>query len=339
MWFSMAASTSTATSSLICNISLTFNFPHTLIPSKPLNLNPQLFFASPLSLSLYHFPLSSLSFQDTQKPLQRETFQKPEPNASHTNQSSRLFVGNLPYSLLSSQLAQRFGEAGNVVSVEIVYDDIMDRSRGFAFVTMGSMEDAERAIRMFDGSEIGGRVMKVNFTAIPKRGKRLVMGSNYRGFVDSPHKIYAGNLGWGLTSQDLRDAFAEQPGFLSAKVIYERNSGRSRGYGFVSFETAEDVEAALNSMNGVEVQGRPLRLNLATDKNTSSPLEVMLIAWKCHLVPSHEANKISSMLELSLLLDILLDVPSIKLGLLKKTRTKTSWKTILLTIRNKVLFN
>ena len=93
--------------------------------------------------------------------------------------------------------------------------------------------------------------MKVNCTAIPKRGKRLVMGSNYRGFVDSPHKIYAGNLGWGLTSQDLRDAFAEQPGFLSAKVIYERNSGRSRGYGFVSFETAEDVEAALNSMNGV----------------------------------------------------------------------------------------
>lgn len=75
--------------------------------------------------------------------------------------------------------------------------------------------------------------------------------NNYKGFVDSPHKIYAGNLGWGLTSQDLRDAFAEQPGLLSAKVIYEKDSGRSRGFGFVTFQTAEDVDAALKVMNGV----------------------------------------------------------------------------------------
>jgi len=102
-----------------------------------------------------------------------------------------------------------------------------------------------------DEQEIGGRIIKVNCAEIPRKGKWRVMGSNYRGFVDSPHKIYAGNLGWGVTSQCLRDAFVKLPGFLSAKVIYERNSGKSQGYGFVSFQTAEDVEAALNSMNGV----------------------------------------------------------------------------------------
>ncbi|TKY53175.1 RNA-binding protein CP33 [Spatholobus suberectus] len=257
----MAATASAC--SRICNMSLSFNFPHRAISLKPLNLKPPLLGPSPFSL--YQLPLPSVSLQQHPEP---QTLQKPEPNASHSNQSRRLYVENLPYSLPSSQLAQLFGEAGNVVSVEIVYDDLMDRSRGFAFVTMGSVEEAERAIRMFDGSEIGGRIIKVNFTVIPKRGKRLVMDSSYRGFVDSPHKIYAGNLGWGLTSQGLRYAFAEQPGFLSAKVIYERNSGKSQGYGFVSFETAEDVEAALNSMNGVEVQGRLLRLNLAVDKKT-----------------------------------------------------------------------
>ncbi|CAJ1967285.1 unnamed protein product [Sphenostylis stenocarpa] len=282
LWFSMAAS------SLISNISLSFNFSYTLIVFKPQNLKPQFSIAS--ALSHCHPPLSSVSFQDTKKPLQLETLQKPEPKASSSNLSARLFVGNLPYTLPSSLLAQRFGEAGNVVSVEIVYDDIMDRSRGFAFVTMGSVEEAGCAIRMFDGSmlkmeaeqnssdgngcddgqEIGGRIIKVNIAEIPKRGKRQVMGSSYKGFVDSPHKIYAGNLGWGLTSQCLRDAFAEQPGFLSAKVIYERNSGKSQGYGFVTFKTAEDVEAALNSMNGVEVHGRPLRLNIAADKETFS---------------------------------------------------------------------
>ncbi|KAK7278748.1 hypothetical protein RJT34_23784 [Clitoria ternatea] len=261
----MAATTTT--SSPVCkrihnfsfthsSISITLNFPHKPISLKPFNLNSQ-FFNSSLS------PLPSLDNEEDPEP---ETFQKPHPN-----QSRRLFVGNLPYSLPSSHLARVFAEAGNVVSIEIVHDDIMDRSRGFAFVTIGSVEEAEEAIQMFDGSEVGGRTIKVNFPEIPKTGKRLVKGSPYRGFVDSPYKIYAGNLGWSLTSQSLKDAFAEQLGFLSAKVLYERNSGKSRGYGFVTFETAEDAEAALNAMNGVEFQGRPLRVNLVTDKKPSSP--------------------------------------------------------------------
>lgn len=97
--------------------------------------------------------------------------------------------------------------------------------------------------------------MKVNFPEVPKGGEREVMGPKirrvYKGFVDSPYKIYAGNLGWGVTSEALRDAFAKQPGLLSAKVIYERDSGRSRGFGFVTFESADTVEAALNAMDGV----------------------------------------------------------------------------------------
>lgn len=144
--------------------------------------------------------------------------------------------------------------------------------------------------------------MRVNFPEVPRGGEREVMGpkirSGYKGFVDSPYKIYAGNLGWGLTSQGLRDAFADQPGLMSAKVIYDRNSGRSRGFGFVSFESEEDLQAALNAMNGVvrmsstdflslmhfifsvylflfqwhqEVEGRPLKLNVAAERAPLTP--------------------------------------------------------------------
>lgn len=95
----------------------------------------------------------------------------------------------------------------------------------------------------------------MNFPEVPRGGEREVMGpkirSSNRGYIDSPHKIYAGNLGWSLTSQGLRDTFADQPGLLSAKVIYERNSGRSRGFGFVSFASAEAAEHALKAMDGV----------------------------------------------------------------------------------------
>ncbi|OAY43007.1 RNA-binding protein CP33, chloroplastic [Manihot esculenta] len=196
-----------------------------------------------------------------------------KPTAS--NEEGKIYVGNLPYSMTSSQLTEVFQEAGSVMNVEIVYDRVTDRSRGFGFVTMASGEEAKEAIRMFNGSQIGGRTVRVNFPEVPKGGEKEAMAprirSTYKGFIDSPHKIYAGNLGWGLTSQGLRDAFANQPGLLSAKVIYERNTGRSRGFGFVSFESAENAEAALTAMNGVEVEGRPLRLNLASERARSSP--------------------------------------------------------------------
>lgn len=71
---------------------------------------------------------------------------------SQSTEGRRLYVGNLPYAMTSSQLADIFAEAGRVVSVEIVYDRVTDRSRGFAFVTMGSFEEAKEAIRLFDGS-------------------------------------------------------------------------------------------------------------------------------------------------------------------------------------------
>lgn len=121
------------------------------------------------------------------------------------------------------------------------------------------MLDLKNLYNVADGcticQQIGGRTVRVNFPEVPRGGEKEVMGpkirSSYIKFVDSPHKIYAGNLGWSLTSESLREAFEDQPGILGAKVIYDRASGRSRGFGFVSFETAEDAESAMESMNGV----------------------------------------------------------------------------------------
>ncbi|EYU18105.1 hypothetical protein ABFS82_10G060200 [Erythranthe guttata] len=202
---------------------------------------------------------------------EEETLSEIQDEGADVSQpSGRLYAGNLPFSMTSAQLSEIFAEAGRVVSVEIVYDRVTDRSRGFAFVTMGSVEEAKEAIRLFDGAQIGGRTAKVNIPEVPRGGEREVMSpkirSSYQGFVDSPYKIYAGNLSWNLTSQILRDTFSQQPGFLSAKVIYDRDSGRSRGFGFITFSSAEDVQSAMDALNGLELEGRPLRLNLSEQR-------------------------------------------------------------------------
>lgn len=77
-------------------------------------------------------------------------------------------------------------------------------------------------------------------------------------------KLYVGNLAWGVGDDDLQQLFAEHGSVASAVVISDRETGRSRGFGFVEME--DGAEKAIESLNGQEVQGRPLRVNEAQSK-------------------------------------------------------------------------
>ncbi|XP_050380209.1 33 kDa ribonucleoprotein, chloroplastic [Argentina anserina] len=294
------ASTSTTCSSSLCNKISNFSITRSLtqVPThlqpqfKPLKLKAHFSVCSRLS-SLHHFrrPFSALDGveveveeegnecsegEEEKDPQAEMLIEEGEEEAkgeegSDRSDAGRLYVGNLPYSMTSTQLSEIFGEAGTVTYSEIIYDRVTDRSRGFGFVTLANVEEAQEAIRMFDGSQVGGRTVRVNFPEVPRGGEREILGpkirnTGYKVYIDSPNKIYAGNLGWGLTSQGLKDAFEGRPGLLGAKVIYERGSGRSRGFGFVTFDTAANAEAAVTAMNGVEVDGRELRLNMASER-------------------------------------------------------------------------
>jgi RNA recognition motif-containing protein len=79
-------------------------------------------------------------------------------------------------------------------------------------------------------------------------------------------KLFVGNLPWSVGDVELREIFAEHAEVQSARVITDRDTGRSRGFGFVELET-DDVNAVINATNGREVDGRPLRVNEAEDKD------------------------------------------------------------------------
>ena len=73
--------------------------------------------------------------------------------------------------------------------------------------------------------------------------------------------LYVGNLSYDTTSDDLRDAFAAFGSVTSAQVVMDRDTGRSRGFGFV--EMADGGDDAINAMNGADFQGRKLTVNEA----------------------------------------------------------------------------
>jgi len=84
--------------------------------------------------------------------------------------ASRLFVGNLSYSTLENDLVDYFSQAGAVQAVDVVFDKFTGKSRGFAFVEMGTPEDANKAVELLHNKEFQGRSLTVN-VARPKEDR------------------------------------------------------------------------------------------------------------------------------------------------------------------------
>jgi RNA recognition motif-containing protein len=76
--------------------------------------------------------------------------------------NSKLYVGNLPFASTAQDLEALFGQVGTVSVVEIIFDKFTGRSRGFAFITMGSGDEAQQAVEKFHGYEMDGRALSVN---------------------------------------------------------------------------------------------------------------------------------------------------------------------------------
>ena len=79
-------------------------------------------------------------------------------------------------------------------------------------------------------------------------------------------KLYVGNLPFSATDEELRGLFEKHGAVVSANVITDRETGRSRGFAFVEFEDASAAEAAREALDGTDMGGRPLRVNEAHDK-------------------------------------------------------------------------
>ncbi|KAL0426406.1 UNVERIFIED_CONTAM: Synaptotagmin-3 [Sesamum latifolium] len=177
----------------------------------------------------------------------------------------KLFVGNLPFSVDSAVLAGLFEQAGNVQMVEVIYDKMSGRSRGFGFVTMSTIEEVEAAAEKFNGYELEGRVLRVNSGPPPSKRENSSFRGGPRGGAnsDNTNRVYVGNLAWGVDNLALETLFSEQGNVKEARVVYDRESGRSRGFGFVTYSSPEEVNNAIESLDGIDLNGRPIRVSPA----------------------------------------------------------------------------
>ncbi len=97
---------------------------------------------------------------------------------------AKLYVGNLSYDTTEDELRNLFAQSGTVIEVALIKDRDTGRSKGFAFVTMSSQDEASKAIQKFNGQTLGNRELKVN-AAQPREERSGGYGSNRGGGYNS----------------------------------------------------------------------------------------------------------------------------------------------------------
>ncbi|KAF7126809.1 hypothetical protein RHSIM_Rhsim11G0016500 [Rhododendron simsii] len=135
------------------------------------------------------------------------------------------------------------------------------KSRGYAFVTMASGEEAQAVVDKFDSHELLGRIIKVEFAKKLRRPAPPPPASHLVG--ETRYDLYVSNLAWKVRSSHLREFFVAA-GFnqVAPRVVFEGK--RSAGYGFASFTTKEEADSAIVALDGKELMDRPLRLRFST---------------------------------------------------------------------------
>ncbi|XP_032436543.1 polyadenylate-binding protein 1A-like [Xiphophorus hellerii] len=169
-----------------------------------------------------------------------------------------IFIKNLDKSIDNKALYDTFSAFGNILSCKVVCDE--NGSKGYGFVHFETQEAAERAIEKMNGMLLNDRKVFVGrFKSRKEREAEL--GARAKEFTN----VYIKNFGDDMDDEKLRELFSKYGSALSTRVMTD-DSGKSRGFGFVSFERHEDAQKAVDEMNGKDLNGKPIYVGRAQKK-------------------------------------------------------------------------
>lgn len=210
----------------------------------------------------------------------------------------RLFVGNLHYHTRWMDLKDLFQKVGDVVRADVAEESGSGRSKGFGVVEMATVEDAERAMQILQENELHGRKIYIkpdDEKAAPYGsvgdgkgaiggGRTVTMGNNdgdlgilgrlggggglgglVGGGGSNGCKVHVGNLSWDTKWMDLKDHMATAGPVKRADIASHEDTGRSKGWGLVEFESALGAQQAIEVLNNSSLQGRNISIKMDRD--------------------------------------------------------------------------
>ncbi|OAD04958.1 hypothetical protein MUCCIDRAFT_122285, partial [Mucor lusitanicus CBS 277.49] len=168
-----------------------------------------------------------------------------------------VWVGQLSYEATSDDVREHFKSCGEITDVRLRLDPQTGRSRGFAHIDF-TEEAGKTAAMELDGTEFMGRTIKVD-NATPATPR--VKDNN---FGPKTNTVFMANLSHSLNEDDIRAAFEKFGTIIGdIRLPFNRETGKIRGIAYVEFETDGQAEAAVKGMNGVSIEGRPIRTDFS----------------------------------------------------------------------------
>jgi len=175
------------------------------------------------------------------------------------NQDATLYVGDIDQQVDEALLWELMLQAGPVVNVHIPKDKLTGTHSGYGFVEFHSEEDSDYAIKVMNMIKFFGKPIRVNKASQDK--KTLDVGAN----------LFIGNLDPDVDEKLLYDTFSAFGVIISTpKIMREAETGQSKGFGFISYESFESSDAAITAMNAQFLSGRPISVSYALKKDSKS---------------------------------------------------------------------
>ncbi|XP_072952751.1 polyadenylate-binding protein 2-like isoform X2 [Typha angustifolia] len=157
-----------------------------------------------------------------------------------------LYVGDLDLNVIDAQLFDLFSQVGHVVSVRVCRDVDTRRSLGYAYVNYSSPLDAARALDMLNFTPLNGKPIRIMYSNRDPSNRR-----------SGSANIFIKNLDKTIDNKALHETFSAFGNILSCKVATDP-SGQSKGYGFVQFEQEEAAQHAIEKLNGMLLNDKPV---------------------------------------------------------------------------------
>ncbi|KAA8531858.1 hypothetical protein F0562_006425 [Nyssa sinensis] len=193
-------------------------------------------------------------------------------HSAERNQDATAYVGNLDPQVTEELLWELFVQAGPVVNVYVPKDRVTNLHQGYGFVEFRSEEDADYAIKVLNMIKLYGKPIRVNKASQDK--KSLDVGAN----------LFVGNLDPDVDEKLLYDTFSAFGVIVTnPKIMRDPDTGNSRGFGFISYDSFESSDAAIEAMNGQYLCNRQITVSYAYKKDTKgerhgTPAERVLAA-------------------------------------------------------------
>lgn len=168
---------------------------------------------------------------------------------------TKLFLGGLSWDTNEAKIQEHFSKYGEVTEVIVMRDRITNKPRGFGFITF--KDDAAALAACQEVHTLDGRTIDAKPSVPQGEGQR-----------PRSKKIFVGGLAPDTTEDQFKEYFEQYGTISEAQIMVDHQSGRSRGFGFITFEEEESVEKVFSAGNMHELNGKKVEVKNATPKGS-----------------------------------------------------------------------